>query len=161
VDESEVLVFTVLNPITGEIKSQSVVRQPEAKKARKKRQEQVVPFAALFFNGAEKLRQVDKIQGFDYDLFLYLWTQLRYHNYLTIKPSDLARKLGVNRVQVQRSLRKFKESQVLYQGADGITYRMSPNIGYRGTRDEQNRAIDQLNAGTFLVVDGGPIDEWD
>jgi hypothetical protein len=161
VDEPEVLVFTVVNPITGEIRSQSVVRQPTKVRERKKRQEQVVPFAALFLNGAEKLRQVDRIQGFDYDLFMYLWTQLRYHNYLTIRPSDLARKLGANRVQVQRSLKKFKESGVLFQGADGITYRMSPNIGYRGTRDEQNRAIEQLTAGTFTVVDGGPIDEWD
>jgi hypothetical protein len=44
------------------------------------------------------------------------------------------------------------------RGDDSVTYRLGPNTGCRGTRNEHNAALKQLDEGRYIVIPGGPID---
>lgn len=154
-EESD-LVWTTkieVNSRTGEIISKRtyLARSYKPKKGSK------VPFAALFGEGATHLR-TSKLQGMDHELFLHLWSQLRYQNYLTISPTALASDLKVRPQQISRSLKHLRDKRILFQGADRVTYRMSPMIGYKGSADEQMKARKDFKAGIFAVVNGGPYE---
>jgi hypothetical protein len=101
------------------------------------------------------------LTGVDLKVFLLLIKQLDFENLLVVNQAELAGKLGTQRQNIQRSLKKLIELEVLLEGPKKEkfrTYRLNPYVGWKGTSENHVLALNdyrQKLPSALKVLDGG------
>jgi hypothetical protein len=101
------------------------------------------------------------LTGVDLKVFLLLIKRLDFENLLVVNQAELAGKLGTQRQNIQRSLKKLIEFEVLLEGPKkerSRTYRLNPDIGWKGTSENHVLALNdyrQNRASALKVLEGG------
>lgn len=88
---------------------------------------------------------------------------LDYENQIGINQTEIAKKLGMNRPNVSRSIKKLINSGVIIAGekfGTMRTYRMNPTFGWKGTAKNHRQAIKDYDerlakANIKQVITGG------
>jgi hypothetical protein len=110
---------------------------PVAKKYRR-------DWVSMFLDSLEVIAIDKGLSGYDMRVFLLLLSQLAFENYVTVPQSKIAKKLGIDKADVSRSMAKLVEKDIIFEGdklGNIKTYRLNPNIGWRGdvVKFEQER----------------------
>ena len=113
---------------------------------------------AMSMDAALELARDERIQGADLRVFMVLLSKLDYENWLRVCQADLAEALGMQRVNVSRSIKRLIEAEVLLPGpkvGTSKTYRLNPAYGWRGSAKKHREALrDRLE-----VIQGGRAEE--
>jgi len=100
----------------------------------------------------------------DYRVFLYLTSMIDFENLLVINQSQIAREMGRQYQNINRSIKRLVKMGVLIEGQRiGVSrsYRFNPEFGWKGAarnhvtalKDERERRMKA--AGITGVIDGG------
>lgn len=89
----------------------------------------------------------------------YLLSVLDFENFIHVSQADVARELDVDRAVVSRAVKQLREEGVLVRGpkvSHSWTYRVDPNLGWKGRAARREEARRQLLEGRgWDVVEGG------
>lgn len=105
-----------------------------------------------------------KLGADDFRVFMALVAKLDFENLLVLNQAELAREVGMQRQNVQRSLKRLLSMEVVLEGPKiGISrsYRLNPNFGWKGsarnhvTALQSHRIARMEAAGITGVIDGG------
>ena len=118
-------------------------------------------FSAWFAMNQEQdflqILQDPSLQGRDYKVLFALLAFLQVDNWIYVSKADVGRKLGMDRSQVGRSVRKLKEIGILLEGPKvgrSVTYRLSPTFGWKGSAKSHNEALEaRMKERGFTVID--------
>lgn len=97
-------------------------------------------------------------------VLLTLLKRLDYENYLIVCQADLARELGMDRHNFNRSIKSLIEIEALIAGPrSGMsrTYRLNPNFGWKGSAKNHVKALDEYRSSRMkkanirTVLEGG------
>jgi len=119
---------------------------------------------AMAQNATKILALSDDLGKEDYKVFLYLTSVIDFENLLVINQSQIAREMGRQYQNINRSIKRFVKLGVLIEGPRiGVSrsYRFNPEFGWKGTarnhvtalKDERERRMKA--AGITGVIDGG------
>ena len=81
----------------------------------------------------------------------YLFGVLDFENYIRVSHGDIAADLGTARPSVSRAIAQLVANGVLIPGPAGrgqkATYRLDPNLGWRGREASRKRALRAIQGG--------------
>jgi hypothetical protein len=82
------------------------------------------------------------LTGEELKVLLKLLGRLDFENFLLINQSELAKSMGIQRTNVNRSIRRLLEMEILLEGPKVgplRTYRLNPTFGWKGSaKNHQN-----------------------
>ena len=93
----------------------------------------------------------------DYRVLVMLFSRLDWENYLHLDLTELAKEMNRGRVTVSRSISRLVAAGVLHRGprvGRSWTYRLDPNLGWKGKPDSRRRVQAELDKRGWTVVDG-------
>lgn len=110
---------------------------PVAKKYRR-------DWVSMFLDSLDVIAIDRGLTGYDMRVFLLLLSQLAFENYVTVPQSKIAKRLGIDKADVSKSMAKLVQKEIIFEGnklGNIKTYRLNPNIGWRGdvVKFEQER----------------------
>jgi len=94
----------------------------------------------------------------DYQVLLELLGRLDFENLIMVSQVDLARSLGLLPANVNRSIKRLVQLQVLLEGPRiGVsrTYRLNPGFGWKGSAKGHREALKRR----LEVIQGGRADQ--
>lgn len=100
----------------------------------------------------------------DMKVFFALVAKLDYENLLVLNQAEVARELGMQRQNVQRSMKRLLKMEVILEGPKiGLSrsYRFNPSFGWKGTARNHVKALSSHHrgrmeaAGITGVIKGG------
>lgn len=144
---------TLADPSTGEVFDLMAV--PRRAKYNGGPWIMVMQYAAAEISPDEELKDVD---------FRVLWNlvgRLDWENYLVLNVSALAKELKKSRPTVSNAIRRLTEAGLLVRGPqDGrlVTYRLSPDVGWKGTHKGRSALQNELDRRGWSVHQGGTIE---
>lgn len=80
----------------------------------------------------------------DYKVFFQLLTHLDFENLIQLNQTELAAELGMKKPNVSRSIKNLLKLGVLHEGPKigrCKTYRLDPNLGWKGTASNHHKAL--------------------
>lgn len=103
-----------------------------------------------------KLQEVakDGLTATDLRVYFALLSQLDYENLLVVNQSELAEKIGMNRHNFSKGVRKLVDKGILLKGPRiGVSrsFRLNPTYGWKGSASNHKKAIKQH----LEVIKGG------
>lgn len=106
---------------------------------------------------AEEVRSVE-----DYRVLMALMAKLDFENLIQVPQVELAVKLKMKRPNINRSMKRLVELGVILEGPKigrSKTYRLNPNIGWKGSAKNHRQAVsERANAAGLRVIKGGVPD---
>lgn len=100
------------------------------------------------------------LTGKDYEVLMLLLSQLDFENLIQVSQAQVAEELGMRKQHVHRTMVKLVEIGVLREGPKvgrSKTYRLDPNLGWKGTAKNHHSAIkERMKANGMTVVDSTP-----
>ena len=87
------------------------------------------------FRGCGFQIATSNLTGEQYRVLFYLFDNLNFDNYISIKQKDIVDALHINKHSVSRSIRALKENNIIYEDPmDKNYYKLNPYIGYKGRK---------------------------
>jgi len=119
---------------------------------------------AMAQNAIQRVALDPNLTGEDLRVFNFLVGEVDFENLLVVNQAEIARKMGWQRQNIQRSIKRLIVVGVLLEGPKiGInrSYRFNPEFGWKGTaknhvtalKDERSKRMKA--AGISGVIDGG------
>ena len=139
---------------TGEVLDGVFVDLPQRAKSPFGKDWLAVAQSALTFL-AENRRTLGE-EGFA--VFCALASKLDWQNFILINQAEVARSLGMDRGNVNKSIRKLEAMGVLTRGPkSGVspTFRLNPAVGWKGRQKEHFGALQQARAQGWRLIEGG------
>ena len=96
--------------------------------------------------GIGKIFAHSELEGSDFKVFFLLLTHLDYENRLLINQSSIAREIGMQRQNVQRSIKKLLELGALLEGpkvGQNRSYQLNPEFGWKGSAENHKKALEK------------------
>ena len=112
------------------------------------------------------LAQDKSLGADDFRVFFGLVAHIDYENLLVLNQADLARELGMQRQNVQRSIKRLIGTGAILEGPKiGVSrsYRFNPQFGWKGSAKNHITALDEVRqqrmqaAGITGIVSGGRV----
>ena len=114
-------------------------------------------FALTFLAGAGDLARDPNLTDWDRTLLWALLGRLKYDNWVLVSGSELAEDLSRSPVSVSRAMSRLVKAEVLFRGprqGNTYSYRLNPDIAFRGTPTAQQRVEKELLERGWEVVEG-------
>jgi len=119
---------------------------------------------AMAQNAIQRVALDPSLTGEDLRVFNFLVGEVDFENLLVVNQAEIARKMGWQRQNIQRSIKRLIAVGVLFEGPKiGInrSYRFNPEFGWKGTaknhvtalKDERSKRMKA--AGISGVIEGG------
>lgn len=117
---------------------------------------------------ASEMLALSKLSGDDHRLLRLLEAKLDFENLLVVNQRELAGALGMQASNVNRSIKRLVQFEVLLEGPRiGVSrsYRLNPYFGWKGSAKNHKAAMEAERqqrmkaAGITGVIDGGPANQ--
>jgi hypothetical protein len=85
------------------------------------------------------------LTGEELKVLLKLLGRLDFENFLLINQSELAKSMGIQRTNVNRSIKRLVALEVLIEGPKAgplRTYRLNPTFGWKGSAKNHKNVVD-------------------
>lgn len=93
----------------------------------------------------------------DYQVFVKLLGRLDWENFIHINVKELAEEMGRSRQKTSAAISRLEKAGVLHRGprvGRSYTWRMNPDMAWRGKPDARRRMQRELDSRGWEVVDG-------
>lgn len=122
-------------------------------------------WVAMAQTALEMIAACDKLQGNDLRVFLAIVGRLDFQNLILIEQAEIAKKLGMHRPDVSKSIKRLVELDIIIEGPKlgrSKRYQLNPNYGWKGSTKKHHEALrtaDKAKAKGFKVVKGGQMND--
>lgn len=106
-------------------------------------------WAAMGQLSFQTIAESDDLRGQDYRIMFFLMSILDWNNMLIVSQRKVAKHLGISPVNVSQSIKKLVNLEILEKGkmvGRSYTYKLNPNIAWKGSAKEHHKAIDDYNS---------------
>lgn len=107
-------------------------------------------WVAMTLDGLKKLMATPGIGLQEMKVFAELFSRLDYENFIQLAQIDIASATGMAKPNVSRSMKKLVEVGAIIPGPKvgrSQTYRLSPDIGWRGGKKQLRAALSVIEGG--------------
>lgn len=104
----------------------------------------------MTLDGLKKLMATPGIGLQEMKVFAELFSRLDYENFIQLAQVDIAEATGMAKPHVSRSMKKLIEVGAIIPGPKvgrSQTYRLSPDIGWRGGKKQLRAALSVIEGG--------------
>ncbi len=94
--------------------------------------------------GAMEMLAASDLRGDDFRVLLLLMARLDFENLISLEQTAVAAKLGMDKSNVNRSIKRLVSIGVLLEGPKigrSRTYRLNPNYGWKGSSKNHHKAL--------------------
>lgn len=111
--------------------------------------------------GAMEMLAASDLRGDDLRVLLLLMARLDFENLIQLEQTSIAEKLGMQRPNVNRSIKRLVDIGCLLEGPKigrSRTYRLNPNYGWKGSSKNHHKALrtaEKAAAAGLTVHKGG------
>jgi biotin operon repressor len=115
--------------------------------------------------GAMEMLATSGLRGDDLRVLLLLMARLDFENLISLEQTAVAEKLGMQKQNVNRSIKRLVGIGCLLEGPKigrSRTYRLNPNYGWKGSSKNHHKALrtaEKAKAAGLSVVEGGQHQE--
>jgi len=115
--------------------------------------------------GAMEMLAASDLRGDDLRVLLLLMARLDFENLISLEQTAVADKLGMQKQNVNRSIKRLVEIGCLLEGPKigrSRTYKLNPAYGWKGSGKEHRKALrtsEKAKAAGLSVVKGGQNQE--
>ncbi len=115
--------------------------------------------------GAMETLAASDLRGDDFRVLLLLMARLDFENLISLEQTAVAAKLGMDKSNVNRSIKRLITLGVLLEGPKigrSRTYRLNPNFGWKGSTKNHHKALrtqEKAAKAGLTVHEGGRRDD--
>jgi DNA-binding IclR family transcriptional regulator len=86
------------------------------------------------------------LTGREYRVLAYFMAELDFENFIRVSQTEVAERLGIDRANVSRAVKRFVELDIIHKGPrgpQGWTYQLDPSLGWKGRASRRVVALNE------------------